>query len=175
MLGFVFGTLCLLGLAKVLRHGGGWGGRGWGHHHHHHHRGGRGLEGFGSRRMLRGLFERLDTSPGQERVIADAARELADAARPLRDEVAASRRDVAAALRSPTVDAETLGELFARHDEALREARKRAVGALARVHEALDERQRESLAALLERRWGGACGRGAGPYRGAHGLAGDAI
>lgn len=170
MVGFVFGTLCLLGLVKVLR-----GGRGWGHHH----RRGRGWGGFGSRRMLRGLFERLDTSPGQERVIVDAAREIADSVRPLRDEVSASRRDVAAALRSASLDAESLGDVFARHDEALREARKRAVGALARVHDALDERQREALARMIEQRCASRWGRHGGPYRGAggplHGVAGGPL
>lgn len=157
MLGFLFGTVCLVGLIKVLRHGGhgqGWGRRAWG----------RGR--LGPRRMLRGVFERLDISPGQEKVIAQAAGELMDAAAPLREEMHATRRDVALALRSPTLDEVALGELFARHDDALREARKRAVGAIARVHDALDDRQREALAALLEngRRHRG--GGPLGPYRG---------
>lgn len=163
MLGFVVGTLCLVGLVKVLRHGW-WGdahGR-WGHHR------GRGGWGFGPRRMLRGLFERLDTSPGQEKVLVEVAEEISAAAAPLRDEARASRRAIADALRSPTVDEESLGALFARHDELLREARKHAVGVLARVHDTLDDRQRAALAALIERGFGRHHRRGhAGPYRGA--------
>ena len=60
------------------------------------------------------------------------------------------------------------GALFARHDEVLREARKHAVGVLARVHDTLDDRQRAALAALIEGGFGRHHRRGpAGPYRGA--------
>lgn len=159
MLGFVVGTVCLIGLVKVLRagrhgHWGRWGhGRGWG----------RG--GWGPRAMLRGLFQRLDTSTAQEKVITAAAEEIFASADPLRDEARATRRDIAAALRGPAIDEVALGELFSRHDEVLRETRKRAVGALARVHDALDDKQRAILADVLER--GGRHGfrGGLGPYR----------
>ena len=60
-----------------------------------------------------------------------------------------------------------LGDAFARHDDALERARKAAVGALAKLHDALDERQRRILANWLEAR-----GRG-GPYRGDEGSARD--
>lgn len=168
MLGFVVGTLCLVGLVKVLGHGrwghGRWGHGGW-------ERGGpRGPWGWGGgpRRMMRGLFERLDTSPGQEKVLVEVAHEIREAGAPLREEMRASRRAIADALRAKVVDEEALGALFARHDDVLREARKRAVGALARVHDTLDDRQREAFAALLERGFGWHHRRGpAGPYRGA--------
>lgn len=161
MLGFLFGTACLVGLIKVLRHG--RHGHGWGRG-----RFGRGpwAGGLGPRRMLRGLFERLGTSPGQENVITDAANELLEAAAPLREEMRATRRDVALALRAPSLDEVVLGELFARHDDVLREARKRAVGAVARVHDALDDRQREALASLLEGGRRSFRGGALGPYRG---------
>jgi uncharacterized membrane protein len=162
MLGFVIGTACLIGLVKVLRagRGGRWGmhrgfGRGWGR------------RGFGPRAMLRGLFERLDTSPSQEKVITQAAGEIMDANGPLRDELHATRREVARALRAPALDEVALGELFARHDEVLRDLRKRSVGALARVHDALDDRQRAALADLLEGGHRRVVSRGPlGPYRG---------
>src|SRR5690242_15134806 len=92
MLGFLIGTVCLVALVKVVRHGrcGGWryahgcgygggydsGCGGWhdrGHGHGHGRWGGgwsRG--GFGPGFMLRGLFARLETTPGQEKVIRDA-------------------------------------------------------------------------------------------------------
>jgi len=65
MFGFIVGAACLFGLVRVLRHA---------RHGHFGHHGpfGRFRGGFGPRMMLRGLFERLDTTPGQEKVIAAA-------------------------------------------------------------------------------------------------------
>lgn len=184
MLGFLIGTLCLIGLIKVVRagrcgrgygacgggwhgrgwHGGGWHGGGWrGHGHGHGWRGGWGRGGW-----MRGLFERLDTSPGQEKVIKQSVEEIFAATRSMRGELDQSRRDIASALRSGVVDETQMGELFARHDEKLREVRKAMVGALARVSDALDEDQRKQLADLIERGLvgGGGWGRfGGGPYR----------
>src|SRR5689334_19084192 len=91
MFGIIFGTACLIGLFKVARAGrcggygyagygghefgggcgGGWGRRmhgGW--HGHHHHRGG-GWGRMGSRGPLRYVFARLQTTPGQEKVISE--------------------------------------------------------------------------------------------------------
>ncbi len=97
MFGFLIGTACLIGLIKVARHGGGYGcgsrygscssgyergcgggggyqdegGGPWGRH------GGQGRHGgFGPRIFLRAAFERLDTTPGQEKVILQAVDEL---------------------------------------------------------------------------------------------------
>lgn len=178
MLGFLIGTACLIGLVKVARagrcggghhgHGGhgchrGGGGHGW-------HGGGRGWGGgWGARGgsfWLRGLFERLDTSPGQEKVIKQSVEDLFDATRGMRSELEQSRRDLASALRSGVIDETAMGELFARHDEKLREVRKTIVGSLASVNDALDEEQRKRLADLLERGLGGGFGGGGGPYRG---------
>ncbi len=159
MLGFVVGTVCLIGLVAVLRSNrhGPWGR--WGGH-------GRGFgRGFGPRAMLRRLFERLDTSTAQEKVLTAAAAEILASVDPLRDEARATRRDIAAALRGPSMDEVALGELFSRHDEVLRETRKRAVGALARVHDALDDKQRAILAEVLERGARQSSRGGLGPYR----------
>ena len=60
-----------------------------------------------------------------------------------------------------------LTEMFARHDQRFADVRKAMVESLGRIHEALDERQRETLAAMLER--GRPFGRGFGPYRGGDG------
>ncbi len=181
MLGFLFGTLCLIGLVKVLRWGR-YGGACAGHAHHHHHGwhgggwsrgprwGGGGHWGAHRERgrggWLRGLFERLDTSPGQEKVIKQAAEEIFASTRELRGELDATRRDIASAMRGPSIDEVALGELFARHDDKLREARKAMVGALANVHDALDERQREQLAELIASGLGGWGASQGGPYRG---------
>ena len=181
MIGFIIGTLCLIGLIKVLRRGRGggcgrgdrggrgWGGRGWGGppwaRGGHRRRGGWGGDGA----FMYGLFEALDATPAQEKVIREAADELRGGAEGLRGEVRASRGDVAAAVRSPSLDETRIGEVFARHDAALEKMRRAAVGAVARVHAVLDDRQRERLAELLEHGpWAGGRGEGRrheGPYR----------
>lgn len=159
MLGFLFGSACLVGLFWVLR-GGRHGvsfrcGRGSHRRWHGDERG----PGF----MLRWLFERLDTTPGQEKVIRGAADELFDKLRGTRQTLRETRSDVARAFRADDFNAEILGDVFARHDGALDDLRKTAVGSLARVHDALEPAQRARLAELLEsmpgRGWGG------GPYR----------
>jgi hypothetical protein len=167
MLGFLIGTVCLVGLIKTLRWGrhhgggggcgygrhgggcgygrhGGWGRRGWeggGYDRHGEHGGGwedgGGWGGPGV--FLRALFQRLDTTPGQEKVIVAAYDELREAGQKARGEIRASRADLARAMRSPAVDEVLFGEMFARHDTALEALRKAAVGATAKVHEALDE------------------------------------
>jgi hypothetical protein len=186
MLGFVIGTLCLIGLIKTLRwgrrgygscgygYGGGcgggygrrWGGGGWGgyrdhggHHGwggHHDHREGGWEGGWGGPTvLLRGLFRRLDTTPGQEKVIVAAIDEMRAAGREARGEIKASRADLAKAMRSPGFDEVMMGEMFARHDAALETLRKAGVGAMAKVHEALDEGQRARLADMIEAGPGG--------------------
>jgi hypothetical protein len=171
MLGFLVGTLCLIGLIKTLRAGRGCGGRGYG--------GGCGGGGWGRRRwgrggpgawggggwdhdhdddggfggpavFLRGVFRHLETTPGQEKVIGQAIDELRAAGRKARGEARASRADLAKAMRSPAVDEVLFGEMFARHDTALEELRKAAIGSLAKVHDALDEQQRARVAEMIE-------------------------
>lgn len=185
MFGFLIGALSLYGLIRVLRYGRGYGacgarrfGGGWGHHGHHgwHGRGGwdrggwdrgEGVEQGFERRpgfWLRGLFSRLDTTPGQEKVIRQSVDEVMKSTETLRGELDASRRDIAQALRTGTVDATAMGELFARHDEKLREVRTTFVGALAKVSDALDEDQKKRLADMIDR--GGAGFAFGGPYRG---------
>jgi Spy/CpxP family protein refolding chaperone len=205
MLGFIIGTLCLIGLIRVLRHGracgpgygyGGWSGHGWGasrcggegpsgwdsphchgggagEHERGWHRGGRhggfggGFGGFGPKMFLRGLFERLDTTPGQEKVIFLAVDEVRDAMKSARHELGQSRADVAAAFGREHFDAETMGAVFSRHDDAIATVRKAFVGAMSKVHEALDERQRRIFAEIIETRLPGMrWGFGGGAYRG---------
>lgn len=159
MIGFLIGVACLIGLVKVLRHGRCWGSGGGCHGGRHGHHGrGRGRGGF----FMRGLFERLDTTPGQEKVIREAFEELRDGARGMKDEVRHTRDAVASALRAGIVDETQLGDLFARQDERLTELRKTFIGALAKVNDALDDDQRRKLADAI------GSGRGfgwGGPYR----------
>ena len=108
----------LLGLFVFARRhhcrggGGSWRGRG---------RRGRG-RGRGS--FLHELADELDLSPEQERTIKDEIGELRNTTKPMRKEWKRSRGDISDALRSDDFDAEMMGEMFARHDDALRDLRK---------------------------------------------------
>lgn len=170
MCGFLIGSACLIGLIVTLARGRGgygygggcssWGGRArWAE--------GRGDGSWHARRgqrwFLRGLFERLDTSPGQEKVILAAIEEVRQAGEAARGELRRTRSDVAQAVRSESFDETRLGEAFGRHDTELESMRKAVTGAMAKVHAALDDKQREVLAEMIE------SGRpffgGFGPYR----------
>lgn len=126
-----------------------------GHHDHDHgHRGGfrgfgRGF-GFGPRAFVYRLLARLEATPAQERVIVNAIEEFRDVAKSQRAELRESRKDVAKALRADGFDAVLMGETFARHDGRIEEVRKAFVGALSKIHDALDERQRKILADMVE-------------------------
>ncbi len=160
MLGFIFGTACLAGLFYNVRRSR------W-----HRRHGGPGRWSWRGR--MRGLFERLDTSPGQEKVLVKAADELTEAVAKLRDELGATRTAIAQALRGDTFDAAVLRELDTKHDALIEELRKTLRASAAQVHEALDPRQRRELADAIEHGWsqghsryghGGRCG---GAWRGA--------
>jgi hypothetical protein len=101
--------------------------------------------------VMRALFRRLETTPTQEDAIRAAWEEFRGQARPLREEGRKTREDLAAAMRKPSFDEVLMGELYARHDSALEQLRKSFVGLAAKVHQVLDEKQRERLAAILER------------------------
>jgi len=157
MFGFIFGTACLAGLIYTLK-GGPW--------RHHHGRGGR----WSWRGRMRWVFERLDTSPGQEKVFVKAADEVTEAFEKMRDELSATRAAIARALRGEHFDGASLRELNERQDALLANMREVLRTSLAQVHEALDARQRRELADLIEHGWGygyrghrGGCG-----WRGAH-------
>jgi hypothetical protein len=187
MLGFIIGTACLIGLIRTLRRGrcghGGYGygggcgrgrwdgdegghGRGpWGRHGGGRWGGGRWDEGAGMRFMLRPLFERLATTPGQERVILEAADALRARVAASKDALRATAGDAAKAFRGERFDEGVMGESFARQDEALEATQKAVFEALQKVHDALDEKQRRDFADHIER-FTGAAGRwGQGPYR----------
>lgn len=145
MLGFIFGTVCLIGLVKVLRGGHGW----------HARRGGR---GFGGRRLLRSMFGRLDTTPGQEKAIVGALDQLRENKKSVREELSQTRADVARAVRGGFVDDSSLEETFARHDRLLAQLRVSFVEAVKQITEALDERQRKQVADMLEGNGSFGCG-----------------
>ena len=184
------GVIGLLKMAHHRHHGYGYrfGGYGCGarlrHHLHHGHHGfgggfgepdgaddmggfgagfGGGMgRGFGRRFLMRGVLDRLETTPAQEKVIFAAVDEFRDEAKKFRGELRKSRADVAAAFRKPSFVEVLLGELYARHDTAIEGLRKAFVGVGARVHDVLDEKQRARLADIIE---SGPSGFGGGFFR----------
>ncbi|MEM6990720.1 MAG: hypothetical protein AAF721_09490 [Myxococcota bacterium] len=177
MFGFVIGMACLAGMAMMFRHrryqrygygyGGGYGrgcgpGRfGGGPRGYHGHGGegggwepGYGGGRFGGRRgwgPLGMLISRLEATPEQERLIRGELEQLFEQASGLKREMRLSKDDVAKAMRADSLDEEVMGESFARQDEQIEEVRKAFVGALARIHDVLDDRQRRRLAEMMER------------------------
>ncbi len=184
MIGFLIGTLCLIGLVKTCRRarygyygascggGGGCGpslhGPSWGpqdpyrgHWGGRHHRGWEGHGHFGAydgphggdpaRLWLRGLFERLGTTPGQERVILEAVTALRGQGTELRGAAESTGAAASKAFRADSFDVDVLGDAFAKQSMAVESAQKSVVEALHKVHVALDERQRRILADLLDR------------------------
>jgi len=158
MWGFVIGAACLYGLVRMMRggrwayaHGGGpWGRQRWGGWRHE---GWNGEAHPGGRGPLRWLFERMDTSPGQERVISEAADALRGTMRGWHDDTERMRSDVARSLRGEAFDAAALEEAFGRAEARLATVRETERGQAARVHEALDPRQRAELADLVASGW----------------------
>lgn len=146
MFGFLFGAICLGGLASMLFHGP--------HHHHHGHYGrcGRGFGGRWGRRHfgINMAFDRLDTTPGQEKAILAALDELRDSARGVRAKVVSSRGDVADALRAEHFDTERVHTVVARHAEDFATLGNALTSTLAKIHEALDLEQRKRLARWLD-------------------------
>lgn len=143
MFGFVFGGICLALLAGAVRR---------------HFRQGHWMRGAWQRRpggwrryALYSLFERLDATPGQEKVIAGAMDELRGTLRDLRETFANARREAGAALRQPELTEEDSNRVFSRFDAHLDRMREAVTAAMQKIHAALDERQRAVLADLIER------------------------
>jgi len=156
MFGFLFGTACLLGLTATFARS---------RHEGHHCAGGHRSRGFRSGRgrfVLNRLLDRLDTTPGQEKVIREAVDDLMEDVQEARGEVHATRTDVAHAIRSETLDRGAIDAVFERHDRVIERVRQNALDSFGKVHETLDERQRKILAELIE---AGPFARGFGPFR----------
>jgi Spy/CpxP family protein refolding chaperone len=178
MFGIILGTLCLVALVATVRgrrfarygHGHHFGHH-FGRHHCGHHDFHRGYgapfrDSFhghhaGQRDLLRELFIRLDTTPGQEKAIVailDAAR---DRARSVESELREARKRVAALLGSDVLDRTALEERLTEARAVVERLTRELGDSLAAVHEVLDERQRRVLSELIA---DGSLGRG--PYFG---------
>ncbi len=158
MFGFFLGTICLIALISVLRRrwwgGCGWHGPAYGRYgsygrYPQRWRGGRRNWRWG---MLRSIFERLDTTPGQEKAILAAASDLREPSERARSEIRESLTEVAQALREDRIDEAKLRQAFSRQRDALGTAQEALLGALSRVHEALNPNQRRELAEWIQSR-----------------------
>jgi Spy/CpxP family protein refolding chaperone len=179
MIGLAIGAAALFGFAALRRHhwrhacwygrqgweGPGWGpppwappwsrsrrGR-WGHGGDHHRRA-----------WMWAVLDRLDLSPAQEKLVRSELDQIVERVRGLRAEAKTAREDLGRAVSGDVFDQSALNAMFERHDTAIVELRAAVTGALGRIHEALDARQREALSELLA----GGLFRGAdfgGPYR----------
>jgi Spy/CpxP family protein refolding chaperone len=162
MFGFFIGTACLIGLAVSI---------GRGHRHGHGHGHGHGYGGFGgcgpgggrfrhhggpfggfARRGLYRVFERLETTPGQEKAILAALEELKEHAKDARSDVRGTARDAAEAFRSEDFDTNAFAGLFDAHFTRAEGMRDEVAKALSKIHEVLAPEQRERLADMLESR-----------------------
>jgi hypothetical protein len=97
MFGFLFGAACLLGLTATVARG----------HRGHRHCGDGGFRSRGFRHgrgryFLNHLLDRLDTTPGQEKVIRESVAVLMDEIYDARRDFRGTRTDIAAAIRSST-------------------------------------------------------------------------
>jgi hypothetical protein len=141
--------------------GGGCGG-GYGRRHHGWSGGFAGDTGFGDDDeggfddgnrvvFLRSLFTRLETTPGQEKVIVESLKELKGSFAKARAAARKSSRDLGDALQGEQLSMDAMGSVFASLDEGTAAVRDGAFSALTRIHEVLDPRQRRILADLVAR------------------------
>ena len=146
MFGFFIGTACLIGFAALARRGR--------HHHFYGHGGCHGGGGWHGRRMgghfLNRILGRLDTTPGQEKVIREAISDFKEEAWGLRGEVRGTRSEIAQAIRAPELDKAIIDRVFAKHDEVIEKLRASLLRTAEQVHGTLDERQRKQLADMIE-------------------------
>jgi len=122
--------------------------------------------------MLRGLFTRLDTSPGQEKVILAAVEDLMTAGREARKEARSAHEALAAAMRAESIDSGATAGARTRLQAAFDVMAVAGERAIVSIHDALDSQQRRVLADLIESGpmhhgpWAGH------PYRCGHGIGG---
>ncbi len=105
----------------------------------------------GSAWMARRLARRLGATPEQERILAAEVESLRLAVAELRGDVLASRDELAQALAGERLDPSALEALAARGMSRVEALKARLGASLARVHAALDARQRQALADLVRR------------------------
>lgn len=151
MLGIAIGALSVIGLIKLSRDR-------WHHRMHHAHDcGPHGGRDFGWRRgrsMLSGLFWRLGTTPEQEKTIFAAIHDLKDTGQSANDNARRAGLNLALALKNGSFQATVDGDVNTRIDSAYHDMKEATRTALQKIYDVLDEKQRTTLAELVEQRVG---------------------
>jgi len=149
MFGFIIGSACVVGLAMMAARG-----RRHGFHHGFHH-GHRRRGGFGKRALYH-LFDRLDTTPGQEKAILAAIDDFRDRARDARGDLRDVRKRVAEAMRAEHFDEPAFAAIFDEPLHRLSTLRDDMSKTVAGIHETLTPKQREYVSDVVESntRWG---------------------
>lgn len=135
MFGFIFGTACVVGLAVMATRG---------RRHGFRRHGGFRRWGFYS------VFERLETTPAQEKAILNVVDSLRDKARRFVSDVRGARKDVASALRGDTFDEHAFAAIFDGHIGAVEALRDEFAKSAAVIHDTLTDTQRRRLAEIVE-------------------------
>lgn len=163
MLGLFIGSLCVAGLVGLRRFSRHHRLGPWGRYHERDSPWGWGSGLSGRTFLMRALYRRLDTTPGQEKVLREVAASLEEVFQKSKARLRPIRRDVGQAFRSPVFDEVSVGSAVAEVEAALEEFRKASVDAFAKAHDVLDDKQRAVVADVLEK--GGACALADGPHR----------
>jgi len=111
---------------------------------------------------MRHVFRRLDTSPGQEKVIRNALDEMRGVSSELKQQMRSARPELAELVRRGNVTPHELDAWIKARVAEVNQASPTAVEALSKIHEVLDDRQRSTLANWIER---GRGAHGCGHYR----------
>jgi hypothetical protein len=161
MWGILLGAASVIGLSRLARYrawrygyGGchrGFGGYGWGRGYYPRDRSDwRGDSGRSERFMLRRLFEHLDTTPGQEKVISEAFDSVASVLRESKGNVSKTRHDLADAIRQEQLDMDKVRELLSEQQGRISQVGTSISDSVAKIHAVLDVKQRERLAEMIE-------------------------
>lgn len=158
MLGFMVGTVCLVGLVGLAKGGGrgchphhaGWRhGDGWRHgggwRHGEGPEGGppRGRRSSGVARALGEVFKRrVGVDADQEDLVDHALSDLRDSLKELGAALRDDRAALVGAFAGETVDEAALAAVWAGQDEALAKARREVVSSFKQIHAVLDAEQR---------------------------------
>jgi hypothetical protein len=96
------------------------------------------------------VFERLETTPAQEKAILGVIDSLREKAKGFASNARGARKDVASALRGETFDERGFASLFDDHFSAAEGLRDEFAKAASLIHETLTDTQRRRLAELIE-------------------------
>lgn len=104
---------------------------------------------FGRAYFRSAALRRLDTSPGQEKVIRTALREAEALLGGLRDDHLEAREELARIISEETLDEASLGAWFESREGTWREVKPKLVGLGRQIHDVLDAEQKKRLGSWL--------------------------